>query len=252
MEEEYYQILEQLPYLISNDNEISYLNYIKDLIEKSFNNDNYFAIGFGCHLLFILVVYYKIQVISHLKWESFKLSTTFHSSKDELDKKFKEVEEMCAKPGRNNLKRLQSCFDIGIMAEKNVLELFTLIISDLGESKNVVGKLKKIVNDRNIDLAHVNGNTYSFEKESSTKKLQDINNALNGLQKYWLNFIEEILVNQEVEKNIDDFDLKNQIEEQVLRIYNLTDRDLRDIATKQYKKTSKLFIFSSYFKQNYT
>lgn len=138
MTEEAQEILNYLP-LNTNTLESEYIDHLWDvasvLLDGADNVQSFSIMPF--HLLFMLAIQYKALRISKCLCDSYKLAFTIRSVRD----------------NERDLLSPTDPFTIGNLNEKEIVDLFKII----GLSDTVRGNIRKLINNRNDNLAHAKG-----------------------------------------------------------------------------------------------
>lgn len=136
--EEIYALLRYLP--IYPQEEEEYVKFIKNEIEKSFNAGAYQSAYLTAHMIFMYYVYNCIWKIKYYYTDRYCYGVIgFPKYRD----------------GNNDdvdLRKLDSVFDLSLVAEKTVFDMFQLIDME----KSVIKRLKNAVDKRN-NIAHSTG-----------------------------------------------------------------------------------------------
>lgn len=225
MYEDAQEIFEYLP-IRRNEAENEYINQLQDtfeLLEKSnrlwSKDKNGFAVldeklinarPFALmpfHLLFMMAIQYKVLRISDIN----NIATNLFFSTDGGRYKNKLLSEN------------KSVFDLSNIKERTLPEVFQLI----GLSNNKILEIKDLIDKRNNNLAHANGNSTSINLENS---IGEYLNLIRVIQELFLQANGELADKLILEVKSDD-DMGEFIEEYLLN-HRLNMRDFSDLIDR--------------------
>lgn len=188
MYEDAQEIFDYLP-IRRNEAENEYLNQLRDtfeLLEKSGRlwekDSNGFAVtdtklisarAFALlpfHLLFMMALQYMVLRIADIH----KDATNLFFSSDGGRYKDKLISEK------------RSVFDLSVIKERTLPEIFQLV----GLSENIIKEIKSLIDKRNNNLAHANGNSTSIDVENSVNDYLDL---MGSIQKSFLQINQKLV-----------------------------------------------------------
>lgn len=195
MYEDAYEIFEYLPIRV-NTSEDEYIKHLWDAfvsLDSSSGPGRSFSI-MTFHLLYMLALQYKLIRIYSEMPEKYNTAFIAYSSRDK---------ESIIKP--------ESVFDIALLAERTIPDLLRIIdISD-----DVIRDAKKLIDNRNDNLAHAKGGIDQNPEEKISEYLSNLRsvheqckNLNNSVADCWLSKIKE--------NDIQESELQNFIESQLL------------------------------------
>ncbi len=223
MYEDAQEIFDYLP-IRKNEAENEYLNQLRDtfeLLEKSGRlwekDSNGFAVTdtklisaraftlLPFHLLFMMALQYMVLRIADIH----KDATNLFFSSDGGRYKDKLISEK------------RSVFDLSVIKERTLPEIFQLV----GLSENIIKEIKSLIDKRNNNLAHANGNSTSIDIENSVNDYLDL---MGTIQKSFLQ-INQKLVDEWLFEIKEGDDLGEYIESHLLDS-RLSPRDFGDVV----------------------
>lgn len=223
MYEDAQEIFDYLP-IRRNEAENEYLNQLRDtfeLLEKSGRlwekDSNGFAVtdtklisarAFALlpfHLLFMMALQYMVLRIADIH----KDATNLFFSSDGGRYKDKLISEK------------RSVFDLSVIKERTLPEIFQLV----GLSEDIIKEIKSLIDKRNNNLAHANGNSTSIDVENSVNDYLDL---MGTIQKSFLQ-INQKLVDEWLFEIKEGDDLGEYIESHLLDS-RLSPRDFGDVV----------------------
>jgi hypothetical protein len=223
MYEDAQEIFDYLP-IRRNEAENEYLNQLRDtfeLLEKSGRlwekDSNGFAVtdtklisarAFALlpfHLLFMMALQFMVLRIADIH----KDATNLFFSSDGGRYKDKLISEK------------RAVFDLSVIKERTLPEIFQLV----GLSENIIKEIKSLIDKRNNNLAHANGNSTSIDVENSVNDYLDL---MGTIQKSFLQ-INQKLVDEWLFEIKEGDDLGEYIESHLLDS-RLSPRDFGDVV----------------------
>lgn len=195
MYEDAYEIFEYLPIRV-NISEDEYIKHLWDAfvsLDSSGGPGRSFSI-MTFHLLYMLALQYKLIRIYSEMPEKYNTAFIAYSGRDK---------ESIIKP--------ESVFDVALLAERTIPDLLRIIyVSD-----NVIRDAKKLIDNRNDNLAHVKGGIEQNPEEKISEYLSNLRsvheqckNLNDSVADSWLSKIKE--------NDIQESELQNFIESQLL------------------------------------
>lgn len=127
-----YDITKFLPIKIEDGDVLKYVQYHREKLDQSIENNIESWIFFHTHILYMTFVYFQLLRISQFKEQEFKYSWIWLSSNE-----------------KDFLKKIWSPFAFSAINEKTVFRFFRLLDFDDG----TIGNISKCVKERN-DFAH--------------------------------------------------------------------------------------------------
>lgn len=195
MYEDSYEIFEYLPIRV-NTSEDEYIKHLWDAyvsLDSSGGPGRSFSV-MTFHLLYMLALQYKLIRIYTEMPEKYNTAFIAYSGRDK---------ESIIKP--------ESVFDIGLLAERTIPDLFKII--DIDDA--VIRDAKKLIDNRNDNLAHAKGGI----EQNPEEKISEYLLSLRSIQNYcdYLNNIVADKWSLRIKENsIQDSELQNFIESQLL------------------------------------
>ena len=206
--EEPYEILKYLPRLYKEPREQEYVTFLWEAFESNYENEKYQFAFIGYHMLFMSFVYFNVWQIKNIRHEDFqKIKLGFGDDVGNATNPFMFS-------GEN---------------ERKIFDLLKYLCAAHTDVKSLVGKYKKLVDERN-GIAHANG-TIPFSTVSYLEgKLRDVMRYADEIQQYSKPLIEEcfekFLIESQFEEAREYLDISDQIREALIHQYYLSEKDL--------------------------
>ncbi len=190
MYEDAIKIFDYLP-IRASENEIGYISHLWSCFSKIYNeNENEISTKtfsiMPFHILFMLVLQYKVLRIKNQRYEQYKERIKKYPKKEEIGKQ---------------LLNTMSVYDLGLMSETSLCGFLNII----GVSETTIQKIKNLINHRNDAVAHAKGG-FTFDVD---QKISDYLDCLFEIQKCMKILNNEIaeswLAEIEDEEDLEDF-----------------------------------------------
>jgi hypothetical protein len=209
--DEIYELYRYLPIFPQKEQE--YVQFLKEEIQKSFKAGAYQSAYLTAHMIFMFYVYCCIWKIkqTHTKRYSYGIiGFPKYRGSDDVD-----------------LKKLDSLFDLSLVAEKTVFDIFQLIEMD----KSEITKLKKAVDKRN-NIAHSTGQITFSSPESFMDGIVEMVNHCEKIQRTMEKKVirpayEEFLQSNNNQDDWEYGDINEQVQQVLLYGHKLSQIELR-------------------------
>ena len=160
--EDFYELMEYLPFSFKNENDGKYISYLSDSFEQNYNGGKYQFALLACHMLYMGFVYFSIWQIKNSRPEDFSKSLIGFSKDNE-----------------KKLIDAKNPFAFACINEARILR-FLKLLSDC--DNEAIGKFSKPVQERN-KIAHTNGHIFYNDIESANHQLAEILRQIENIQK---------------------------------------------------------------------
>ncbi len=206
--EEAYVILDYLPIRFKQQSEQEYISFLWDSFQSNYENGKYQFSFMAYHMLFMSFVYFNIWQIKTIRNDDF----------EKIRLGFKE-----------DIGKATSPFGFSVEDERKIFDLLKYLCVSHSEVNALIGRYKKLVNERN-NIAHANGNIPFRTETYLTTKISEIIRYTDEIQNYSkpviLECFESFLIESQNEETRQYFDLSEQINEVLIHEHYLSKKDL--------------------------
>ncbi|WP_375417013.1 hypothetical protein [uncultured Hymenobacter sp.] len=158
--EEAARILDYLPRRFKNEQEQEYVGFLWQAFEQNYANGQYQFALLAYHMLFMSCVYCAVWQIKGNRKVLLESALLLHQDED-----------------KDKILKASSPFSFSRMQERAVFNLLRLVDCE----RQHIGKLKKLVDDRN-DMAHANGSIYYASAATADIKINEVLALLGTVQ----------------------------------------------------------------------
>jgi len=218
--EDIYEFYKYLPVIFKDENESEYVRTLFRALELSYSNKLYQFAYIQLHMIFMVCIYYMLLKIKEVAPDEFENALYYMVKDRDRVKSFY---------GNGNTRNGNLYFgSFAILGESDVF----LLLKIAGMDSDLQGELKKLVEERN-KYAHANGNITITSQTTIDEKVSKYINTLERVFKLLKPLIEgfytSTLVNPDFsdsENRIGYFDDNEQIQEEFIKKYSLSQKEL--------------------------
>jgi hypothetical protein len=216
------KIFDCMPVEYKTQTESDYITFLWDAFSINYEKDKYQFAYIAYHMLFMCFIYFQLAKIYLNKSEEKNMLIFTGKAQKAIENYEAKVKEAAA------TNKVAPHFDPFRLAEEYERSIVGLFLS-VGCSREVIKKMKRLVDDRN-DIAHSNGNIAYSSQRSLDDKIEQILECVDCVQNnsntIITNCTEQFLINSSDPDTREFPDEENQIREILIRGNYLSPRDI--------------------------